>query len=64
MTKSNYGFFHDIKDDTSFLRGLVFIECPFIERIIGILGRIKWYSGETKRVHSSLTSSKEETYKK
>ena len=28
MTKSNYGFFHEINDDTLFLRGPVFIECP------------------------------------
>ena len=39
MTKSNYGFFHEINDDTSFLRGLVFIECPFIEWIIEDFGK-------------------------
>ena len=60
MTKSNYGLFHEINDDTSFL-SLLNAPCRG-RRGLSILGRIKWYSGETKSVHSSLTSSKEETY--
>lgn len=43
---------------------LSLLNAPLLNELLRILGRIKWYSGETKRVHSSLTSSKEETYKK